>query len=816
MKRNGWNGRIRRVAFWIVAGITALIPASAFSSTVKIGALLPMTGDLTKLGLTAQHTLEQSKEDFQIEYPGVTIDLLLADTKSDSATALAQVKELYNQGARVIIGPLVSADLAAIKPFVDEKGILVIDPTSSAPSLAFDDTIFRLTIPDTEQAKGLATYALYNKYQTVIPIYRQDAYGTELYEAFQEKFAEAGGTVVEGIGYSVPLSDASTLTASLSQKVQSILQTTTAENVAVLCIAYEEATKIFTEAAKDSVLSSVKWLGTDALAVSDSILADSVAAAFGVATQFTASINSSPAQKHPLFPSLFYYEDLITKIRVRYTDLNEAYVGVIYDALWLAALTMENSNGVGSKEGFLATTGHFYGYGGPLDFDENGDRLYGYFAFYRLAKDEASYQWDIVASYRKSKYQVVQPFYYREFVNDRQDKILKLGALLSLTGSYGENGARTQKSLAFIKERINVYLQRTYTTNSHVEIAIEDTASNPATALEKMKLLQQSGVNLFIGPLISSELEACMEYANAQGLFIISPSSTSMALAKDDNIFRFMLNDEKQAKSLANYLFELGYSYVQPIYRNDVYGQGLTDLFAAQFETLGGRCGNGIAYDPITTDFTSTVQSLNSQLSSSGVQKTAVLLIAFGEYVQIMDKASGYPSLGEVRWFGTDGTALSTLLSKDETASTFALKTRYTASIMSTSNFDICPYLENLKNDLTVYLGHFPTANDINACDAAWIFTKLPIYTDWNMQYTKDVVSYVINWSTGYMQSNMIDNNGDRLFGNFDFYEYSIPGETDTPNWKTNARYVYFYNLEGLTWLDEEPASQSANWEVYN
>lgn len=789
----------------------------AFPIPLKIGALLPLTGDLMNLGLSAKTTLEISKNDFQTEFPATTVELLIEDTKSDPDATLAAMKTLYNQGVAVFIGPLVSSGLAAVKSFADEKGLLVIDPTSSAPSLAFDDMIFRLTIPDTIQAKALVEYAKNREIGTVIPLYRQDTYGEDFYRAFKEKFAAAGGVTEEGIGYSVPLTDVSTILSSLKQKIQAI--NTPAEKIAVLCIAYDEAEPIFEKASGDPVLSSVKWLGTDSLSKSDIFMQNAAALEFADTVQFTASISTTQSFLHEFYPITGYYEDLITKVRKKSIEVNEAYVGILYDSLWLAALTLRDSADLPLKEAFLKATQSFIGYGLVMDFDPNGDRLYGYYSFYRLKKTGSQYRWSLTASFRIAKYLLDRPFYYYEYLQDQQDRVLKLGALLALTGSNAESGKNLQKTLELAKQNIGAFMQRYYTPGSRVEILIEDTASDPAVALQKMKALQQQGVQLFIGPGASAEVKECVSYAESQNLYILSPSSTSMALAKKDNVFRLMLNDQKQTKALAAYIHELGYTRIEPVFRNDVYGNGFAESLKTFFEELGGHCGEGVSYDPELSDFSLVAQSLNANVAAVQGENVAVLLVAYDEYLPIMQQSAAYPLLSGIRWFGTDSTAESGALSQSFTAADFAVKTRFTASIMSSSNFDICPYLENLKKDLSEAYGLNPTAYDVNAYDAAWIYVCLLLHLDWNLPTSPTdfltAIETVLNHSVGYLQANLIDEFGDRLFGNFDFYQYSETGEPSSPNWKINARYIYFYGMEKLTWLAEEPASLALGWELY-
>ena len=64
-----------------------------------------------------------------------------------------------------------------------------------------------------------------------------------------------------------------------------------------------------------------------------------------------------------------------------------------------------------------------------------------------------------------------------------------------------------------------------------VTLSVKDTATEPATALEGLTALHEEGVKLVIGPYASSQVRAVKEFADQNGIVLISPLSTSTALA---------------------------------------------------------------------------------------------------------------------------------------------------------------------------------------------------------------------------------------------------------------------------------------------
>jgi branched-chain amino acid transport system substrate-binding protein len=86
-----------------------------------------------------------------------------------------------------------------------------------------------------------------------------------------------------------------------------------------------------------------------------------------------------------------------------------------------------------------------------------------------------------------------------------------------------------------------------------LKLVVEDTETQPATALQKMRHHFNSGVRFFIGPQSSGEVSECLPFANANQIVFVSQSSTSPALAiADDGLFRFCNSDDVQGTVAAN------------------------------------------------------------------------------------------------------------------------------------------------------------------------------------------------------------------------------------------------------------------------
>ncbi len=777
--------------------------------TVEIGVLAPLSGSLTELGATALATLEIAKDDFQKVFPTVTINETVVDTKSDPQVALQELQALSQKGIRVFIGPFSSEELLAVKSFADQNDIILISPTSTAPSLSLDDNIFRISPDDSRQSMALATFVSSRQIDYIVPVVRDDIYGNEFIEQFQPQFQGLGGETVSPIVYNTSNTDFEPVVAQVKTAVQEILQQAPDAVVGVLAVSFDEIVGIFNAASGDELLSGLSWFGADGVAQNESINADAVAAAFAETVDFTASTFSYNAISHPYLPFSQHLENLITKVLQNYATPQTTQIPAIYDGLWLAGIMQFDAGVTDLNQELVRISRQLVGIIGTIDFNDTGDRDYGFYGFYRFGNAK----WTLIAAYRFSKYGSIEPFTDFTFNIEAQDKIVKMGLLLPLSGDNYSAGASISTAIEKAEIDINAVLQRYYTPDSKLELVVGNTNSDPETAYQKLVEMKEQGVQFVIGPVNSAELERVAPYANEQNMILLSPASTSMSLAKKDNVFRLALNDEKQSKALAILVKDQGYSYVEILYRDDIYGQELKQYFTQHFEALGGVCGAGIAYDTESPDFPGLISQAETEVSSAastyGQSKTAVLLIAFDEVGLLFDAIPTDSILGNYRWFGTDGFAQSFIFSELPRAIEFAMKTDLTASIMGTGTDVMVTPTETMVKDLTDLFGFAAKAFDINGYDAAWIFTLYSIYQDSHplsdpTQLIEDF-DLLTKKTNGYLSPNFLDEAGDRMFGDIEFFKLRPSGNSIT--WDKYASYVYFINETGPFYFQDTSTS---------
>ncbi|HAZ05631.1 MAG TPA: hypothetical protein DCY58_04230 [Acetobacterium sp.] len=358
---------------------------SPIGGEVKIGALLPLTGNRSENGEEIKMILEYAVDQFnnyaKSRNTDLSLTLMVEDTGSDNAQAVAAAKTLTAQGINSIIGPINSAELEAVKPVFDAAGITAISPLSSSMALAQTDRLYRLVLNDGVETKALSTLLAQRGIDELIILYADDSYGQAMVNQMKAGFA---GEVV-ALGYDATNPD---LAMPVSM-AEAALVTSDPAKTAVLTVSYNEVVELFKALPKDSNLRQLKWYGTDSSASSKALQNDSEAAETAAQLDYT-TIDFSPYGDK--FDPLYYV--INDELEVD-GPLKESLISS-FDGIWLlgCAYLQEGSN-VSPEvlNGYLAKAG-FHGLGGVLKLDRNGDRQIGYYKFYHLMPAAEAYYWE--------------------------------------------------------------------------------------------------------------------------------------------------------------------------------------------------------------------------------------------------------------------------------------------------------------------------------------------------------------------------------------------------------------------------------------
>ena len=168
---------------------------------------------------------------------------------------------------------------------------------------------------------------------------------------------------------------------------------------------------------------------------------------------------------------------------------------------------------------------------------------------------------------------------------DDEGEQLKIAFLADFSGPLAEFGPVIQTGVDLAIKHVN---EAGGVNGQDVALVTGDTRVDPTQGVEEARrVIDVEGVHAIVGPLSSTVTLAVAEsVAGAAGIPVISPSATSPALSSSEDsgyLFRSTTSDAAQGVILAQLAADEGINNVGVIFRDDAYGQGLSDAFIAAF-----------------------------------------------------------------------------------------------------------------------------------------------------------------------------------------------------------------------------------------
>ena len=775
-------------------GPRMVLQPSQISGNVTVGALLSLTGDLAGQSndqlLAVRLAVSDFNEHLLLQEAGWQMELAVEDTRTDPAAALDMVRSLHSDGIRFIVGPQSSAELQNVIEYVNENGMLVISPSSKAPSLAQEDNVFRFS-PDDEVASAAIAKLLERRgVEVAIPVYRDDVWGRGLAAATGDAFRSLGGVLDEGIKYPTNLDIFPAEAERLSNIVHRYAEDYERGQIAVLLFGFSEAAGFFNSASHYLNLREVQWVGTEA-SISDHTIVDNLRrSTFASDVGFTAPVVTVP--ENPVNARVSDHIEEATGSAPNH------YAYTAYDAVWVLGLALQQSGTTDSADVLGALPQAAFEHAGAIGkirLNQAGDLATSDYGIWRVVEGI----WKVDEYYSTSLNRVI-PAMYGRGADGAADipEVVRLGALLSLTGDLAgqSNDQLLAVRLAVSDFNEHLLLQE---AGWQMELAVEDTRTDPAAALDMVRSLHSDGIRFIVGPQSSAELQNVIEYVNENGMLVISPSSKAPSLAQEDNVFRFSPDDEVASAAIAKLLERRGVEVAIPVYRDDVWGRGLAAATGDAFRSLGGVLDEGIKYPTNLDIFPAEAERLSNIVHRYAEDyergQIAVLLFGFSEAAGFFNSASHYLNLREVQWVGTEASISDHTIVDNLRRSTFASDVGFTAPVVTVPEN---PVNARVSDHIEEATGSAPNHYAYTAYDAVWV---LGLSIQYAGSTQADAVREALP-ATGFSYTGATGHIRLNLAGDLDVSDYEILSLRDGV-WE---RYGYY-----ATYLDEVLVDGQAN-----
>jgi len=198
----------RMLAGVSAAAVVLATAAPAMADTLKIGALVPLTGDLQSYGETSYNGIKLAAKEIN-ESGGVfgnPVEIVVGDTQTTPQIGVDAAQKLVNlENVSGLVGALSSGvTIPVAKSVAAVAGVPQISGASTSPeitTLEDGDFLFRTVPTDAVQGVALAQLVDEAGIGNVGIVYVNNDYGKGLADAFAENFEARGGTTSASIAY---------------------------------------------------------------------------------------------------------------------------------------------------------------------------------------------------------------------------------------------------------------------------------------------------------------------------------------------------------------------------------------------------------------------------------------------------------------------------------------------------------------------------------------------------------------------------------------------------------------------------------------
>ena len=166
------------------------------------------------------------------------------------------------------------------------------------------------------------------------------------------------------------------------------------------------------------------------------------------------------------------------------------------------------------------------------------------------------------------------------------DKVFKIGGIGPVTGAAAVDGLAVKNGAQIAVDEINA---DGGINGYQIEFNFQDDEHDAEKSVNAYNTLKDWGMQVLMGTVTSAPCVAVADKTNADNMFQITPSGSSVECAQNPNVFRVCFSDPDQGAASATYIAENKLAEkIAVIYdSSDVYSSGIYEKFAAEAANQG-------------------------------------------------------------------------------------------------------------------------------------------------------------------------------------------------------------------------------------
>ena len=571
-----------------VAGLAAVPDAGQWEAhaqsdtvTVEVGALVS-TGDLDKSKFPDDYreaAVRHAVEQFNMSSGDIKLDLSVTSymrngNASDPEPAVLIGAYDNGGGPRFYIGPMTSQGLENILNNGTSAGLLagdsalLITPSSEAPHLALRDNIFRLAFNVAEQGDTLVDEMKSAGIASYVVVARSDAWGREAAAAAEASASQEGLEKMGRITFDAGRDDAywAVIAGNITTSIGEVPD---GERAGVIFLGYGDDYPSMASAANSSgaLRGSTAWFAPSTAGVytNGSRISDDTVRDFSSAVGLTAL--SQDVERNSVTTAIDGLDDSKAAAFYEYSAYDTVFV--LGNAMRMAMAAGGNASDVASVKEYIADAAMNYtggALGDSLLLDGNGDlRAPDRFTVHKVGADG---EWSDGGT--------------------SSSAVTRVGALLGLDNDdYSDDKA--WEALRQAAADYNSASGRTSLVKMITYDITDPANSSRYVAADVLRRAHDGGAgpSAYIGPSLSSNVEAVLPYASENDILLLGYGSEAESLSiADDNLFRTAITAARQGHFMARIMADANASSAVTVFRDDAWGRSLN---ASIVEALGAN-----------------------------------------------------------------------------------------------------------------------------------------------------------------------------------------------------------------------------------
>jgi branched-chain amino acid transport system substrate-binding protein len=170
------------------------VPQAGTGTTLKMGAVFPLTGGLAFVGESCRQGVELAVADHKQRHPQSDITVAFEDSANDPKTGLAAYRKLHGTDKTAVNFCIMSSVSGALLA-QDPDQALLVSVVSHSKITENRPRTFRYFLSSDKETGTMASYLAGKGLKKVAFLYVNDEFGLDALACFRESFATQGGSV---------------------------------------------------------------------------------------------------------------------------------------------------------------------------------------------------------------------------------------------------------------------------------------------------------------------------------------------------------------------------------------------------------------------------------------------------------------------------------------------------------------------------------------------------------------------------------------------------------------------------------------------